>query len=114
MNISQFNEKYKDKGGFATLSEFKNNLETLLNIAKHFGVSKERAKQWMVEFYGENYDPRKERRESSIQVMLDFAKDHTEEEFNEAFSLHNEDYKLEAWYRANNLKLFKNKKDDII
>lgn len=111
MKIELFNKKYQSFGGFAKLSEMKKNFFTLLEIAKHFGVSKERARQWMIELFGEKYDPRMQRREKVIQAMLEFASEHTEKEFEEAFKLQNKDYFTEALRRAKGNNLFK--KNDI-
>ena len=71
MNIEEFNKRYGDKGGIGALSEMRSNLETLEKIRLHFGVSRERIRQWMKEIFGEKYDPRKPRRERRINHIID-------------------------------------------
>ena len=107
MKIELFNEKYKLVGGFTKLSEMRKNLLTLQEIAKCFGVSKVRVAQWMEGFFGEKYDPRMQRRERMICAMIEFAKEHTEREFIEAFRLQNFDYFYEALRRIKGNNLFK-------
>ena len=107
MNIKKFNEKYQSKGGFAKLTELKQNLATLENIGKHFELSKERIKQLMIVFFGEAYDPRKDRRNNLIKAMLKFAETHTEKEFMDAFVNENGEYLKEALHIARITNLFK-------
>ena len=92
MDIKLFNDTYKEKGGIAKLNEMKALLLTTEFISDHFGVSKERVKQWFNEMWKEPYDPRPARRELIIKSMIDFAKANTESEFHSAFRYHNEDY----------------------
>jgi predicted transcriptional regulator len=107
MKIDKFNEKYKLLGGFTKLSEMRKNLLTLQEIAKCFGVTKTRIAQLMVLFFGEKYDPRMQRRERMICAMIEFAKEHTEREFIEAYRLQNFDYFYEAVRRIKGNNLFK-------
>lgn len=67
----EFDAKYGDRGGFIVLKEFKDNLASLKEIALHFKVSRERVRQWMVELFGEEYDPREARRNKVVQQMVD-------------------------------------------
>jgi len=106
MNIAEFNVKYKDKGGFSKLNELRGLMFTYAYIGDHFGVSRERAKQWILEAFGENESPRKGRRERIVESMLDFAKFHSEEEFNEAFCLGNQDWVLQALTEARQRGLY--------
>lgn len=92
MDIKLFNETYKEKGGIAKLNEMKALLLTTKFISDHFGVSKERVKQWFNEIWKEPYDPRPTRRQLIIESMIAFAKANTESEFYHAFRYHNEDY----------------------
>lgn len=63
MNVREFNKKYREKGGISKLIEMQSMLIPQKTIAKHFGVSQERIRQWTVEFFGYKYDPRQQRRE---------------------------------------------------
>jgi len=69
MNIEEFNEKYKEQGGIKQLSSMRENLDTLKKISECFGVSGERARQWMIEFFEEKYDPRYKRRKKAIEAI---------------------------------------------
>lgn len=92
MNIQYFNETYGDKGGIPKLNELRSMAMSLEFIAEHFGTSKERVRQWMVELYGVKYDPRPIRRERIINSMIDFAKSNSEKDLYDAFKFHNEEY----------------------
>ncbi len=85
MNKIEFEVKYQNKGGIGILQEFVNNLYTLDFISKHFGVTKQAVKLWLVDLYGENYDPRELRKEKIINSMIKFAEKHTEQEFRDAY-----------------------------
>lgn len=65
MDKNKFEQLHGHQGGIAKLEEFRSLLSPLSEIADHFGVVKERVRQWMREFYG-GYDPRKLRRERKI------------------------------------------------
>ena len=86
MKIKKFNEEYKNNGGIYALTEMTAFLNTQDSIAKHFGVVKERIRQWNKEFFGETYDPRYERRDLIIERMIQFYNKNTIEEFKEAYS----------------------------
>lgn len=62
MTIEEFNDKYNEQGGIKILSDMRSALSTQKAISLHFGVSVERVRQWMIEFFGEIYDPREERK----------------------------------------------------
>lgn len=83
-----FNEKYGKKGGIAKLTESRALMLTQDAIAKHYGVSKERIRQWMEKFFGGIYDPRAPRRIAFVDCMIEFAKANSEEEFHEAYKTH--------------------------
>jgi hypothetical protein len=85
MNKIEFEEKYRKLGGFEVLKEFMANDYTLEFIGNHFGVTKQAVKLWCVDLFGENYDPRQHRKEKILESMIEFAKKHTEKEFNEAY-----------------------------
>ena len=76
MIIKQFDEKYKKQGGIDQLSSMRENLNTLKEISKHFEISIERVRQWMIDFFGEKYDPRKERKEKTIRAIRSLIKKH--------------------------------------
>lgn len=92
MNIKEFDKKYRNKGGVKMLETMKDNLIAQKNIAKHFEVSQERVRQWMVELFGEKYDPRPARREEAIAKMVKFYHETSMQEFHHAF-------KGSAYYR---------------
>ena len=85
MNIKDFESKYVEKGGIKKLAEFRSLFFGLDYIAKHYGVSKERVRQWMKYFFGSVYDPREDRKDAIVASMIDFANNHTPEEFRFAF-----------------------------
>tara|TARA_R100000789_G_scaffold97681_1_gene100513 strand:+ start:786 stop:1130 length:345 start_codon:yes stop_codon:yes gene_type:complete len=94
--IRYFDEKYVVQGGIKRLTEMKNNLRTLDDIAEQFNVSKERVTQWMVEFFDERYDPREERRNRKIHFMLKYLKKHGIDGFEKVSKYVNKSYKEEA------------------
>ena len=85
IDVIAFEEKYKDKGGIAKLSEMRATLWSQNDMAAHFGVSKTRLNQWLKQFFGENYDKRNERKEAIIASMFDFADNNSREHFELAF-----------------------------
>jgi hypothetical protein len=96
MTIKEFNNKYKLIGGIKQLSIMRENYESLDRIAFTFRVSKERARQWMVEFFGERYDPRTKRRERRIEAMKKVIKKHGVEKTKELYPGINRYYLREA------------------
>ena len=103
MTPKLFNEIYKSEGGTKYLIELRENLISLDNIAAHYGVTKERVRQWMVELFGEKYDPREERREKIIDLFAHLIKNHGEKEALRMYPQINRYYKKEAIKRAKNL-----------
>lgn len=85
MTIYDFEKKYSQYGGLARLTELRALLFSQEYIADEFKVSKERVRQWMKIFFGGDYDPREDRRESIKTGMIDFAKHNRIEEFDKAF-----------------------------
>lgn len=85
MTIQEFEEKYNQYGGMARLTELRSLLFSQDYIADIFKVSKERVRQWMKIFFGGDYDPREDRRESIKSGMIDFAKHNNILEFHKAF-----------------------------
>lgn len=85
MTVQKFEEKYGDKGGINKLTELRSLLFTQKYIANHFGVTKERARQWILEFFGEPYNPIADRRDAIMLNMVDFAKNNTKRQFDLAF-----------------------------
>lgn len=86
MTVKEFNKTYGRKQGILMLTQMRSMAITQDNIAKHFGVTKERVRQWMLEFFGSEYDPRQERKERMMNSMVCFAKFNSAEDFKEAYS----------------------------
>jgi hypothetical protein len=85
MNTKEFNGKYRNKGGMNMLARMRADLSPQKVISHHFGVSQEAVRKWMLEFFGEKYDPRLQRREISIERMVQFYKDTSMESFKRAY-----------------------------
>lgn len=85
MTIEKFQNIYIKKGGIAKLTELRSLFYTQKYIAKHFRVSGERVRQWMLEFFGSKYDPRPDRKEAIILNMIDFARHNNKKDFDFAF-----------------------------
>ena len=92
MTIQKFEEKYKDKGGIEKLTEMRALLFSQRHIANHFGVTRDRVRQWTIQFFGRTYDPRPEKKDAIIASMFEFAQHNSFAEFRFAF-LRNEYYK---------------------
>ena len=71
MSKESFEIKYKDKGGLIKLREMMNDNETLSDIGRHFGVTRDRVRQWVHEYFQIKYDPRYARR----QIVVDFIRE---------------------------------------
>lgn len=106
MNVNNFQEKYGAKGGIAKLTEFRSMLYSLDYTAQHFGVSKARVRLWLLEFFGTVYDPRRERKETIILNMIDFAKNNPIEEFE--FAFRGTEYYKETLERCKEQKIYDN------
>jgi len=102
MNREKLDEKYNECGGFKKLLEMKIELKSLEEISKVFNVSKERIRQWMIELFGTNYDPRRDRRENRINFILDFIKQNGTKEAIKMFERTNKSYVQEAINRFMN------------
>lgn len=76
MIIKEFNKKYRRQGGIKKLFKMKEDLETLKKIADQFGIGRESIRQWMIEFFKEPYDPRKERRKRKIELIENMIHKH--------------------------------------
>lgn len=100
MNIDRFNEKYIDKGGVAKLAEMRAEMRPQGYIARHFGVSRERVKQWIKDMFGTDHDMRKARREKTIREMIEFARNHTKKEVWQQFKSNTPSYRREAIRRC--------------
>jgi hypothetical protein len=85
MMVKEFNKEYKRQGGIQMLNEMRALRRPQREIANQFGVSGERVRQWMVEFFGAAYDPRYDRRNAIIESMIDLRKHLGDEEFDRAF-----------------------------
>ncbi len=96
MTIEKFNELYGEKGGIGKLTEMRDSLSTLVSISVHFGVSRERIRQWMIQLFGEAYDPRKKRRENKIEAIKELIKTHGVERTKQLYSGINKYYLKEA------------------
>lgn len=70
--IQRFDEKYKDKGGFAQFMKMVNDLNTLEEIGEHFGFSRQNAAGLYLSFFDKGYNEiqrrRKMRREQKRQI----------------------------------------------
>lgn len=67
MSKEYFDAKYKSKGGLNQLKEMMDKFATQSLIAKHFGVTKERVRQWAKQYFGMRYDPRYSRKREKIE-----------------------------------------------
>jgi len=85
MNVKDFENKYREKGGIKKLTEMHSLSFSAGYIAKHFCVSKERVRQWRLEFFGSIYDDRDAKREAIKTGMIEFAKNNEFTEFRMAF-----------------------------
>ena len=85
MLITKFQNKYQDKGGIAKLTEMRALFYKQDFIAKHFGVSRPRVRQWMLDFFLSVYDPRSDRETVVIENMVEFANNNGLEDFKKAF-----------------------------
>lgn len=85
MNKKQFDNLHKTKGGYSQLKRMVARRYTLSDIATHFGVGKNAVRLWCRELFGNNYDPRLERRKLIVEEMIDYAQKHPEEEFKEYY-----------------------------
>lgn len=104
MTVKEFNETYGKKQGLLMLTQMRSLSNTQDMIANHFGVSKERVRQWMLEFFGSEYDPRQERRDRMMNSMIDFARNHEIEDFKEAYN--GSEYYNEVLKECNNQKIY--------
>jgi len=86
MNVKKFNKSYggRKKGIFLLTKMMSANM-TQDSIAKQFGVTKERVRQWAAEFFGHDYDPRRYRKVRMKENMRNFALCNDLSDFNEAF-----------------------------
>lgn len=100
MKIKYFNKKYEEQGGIKQLSNMRENFETLKKIAEQFDVSVERVRQWMINFFGEKYDPRYKRREKTIKTVRDLIDKHGLEKTQELYPGINKSY-LQAAQQKN-------------
>ena len=96
MDIETFNKTYKRKGGIKQLSLMRENLESLNEISKRFGVCKERARQWMTEIFHENYDPRNERKRKKVEILKELIQEHGVEKTKSLYPGINKGYLEEA------------------
>ena len=96
MTIERFNALYGNKGGIKQLTKMRDDCETLLNISTHFGVSKERVRQWMEEIFNSPYDPRAKRREIRVEAIKKLIQLHGVEKTKQLYSGINKSYLAEA------------------
>ena len=92
MTITEFNKKYKLKGGIKQLFDMREDLATLKEISEHFGISRERIRQLMVDLFKENYDPRYERREKTIRAIKNLIVNYGVEKVQVLYLKMNRDY----------------------
>lgn len=105
--IEQFNNKYKEKGGYEKFYKmvYLDN-DTQSNISKHFGVRRETVRLWMKNLFGRTFDSRLERRDRKVTYMIEYMKNHSYEEMMEFFKFENKDYIQEALFLANQQGLY--------
>lgn len=89
MNIESFSEKYKEKGGISQLQFLRAMHYSRNYIARQFGVTNNAVFQWGYLF------PQKEEFETEVIIhnMMEFARDHSLEDFKFAF-------KRTLWYKT--------------
>lgn len=104
MTVKEFNTTYGRKQGILMLTQMRSSSNTQDMIANHFGVSKERVRQWMIEFFGSEYDPRQDRKERMMNSMLDFARKNALEDFKEAYT--GSEYFQEVLEECKNNKIY--------
>mgnify|MGYP000907637425 CR=1 FL=1 len=107
--IEEFNKNYKDSGGLMKLIEMRALLYSQEYIATHFGVTKERVRQWMWLFFGEKYDPRVQRKNIVIKAMVDFARTHPIKDFYAAFRGKERSYYQAALQECYKKKIYRKK-----
>jgi hypothetical protein len=107
ITLDSFDLKYNDRGGFKKLSELQALKCTVKTISDHFEVDRSTASMWLRRFFGENYDPRKERKEAFIQSMVEFSKTHTILDFWITYNRKSGDYVKEALRRCVEQNIYK-------
>ena len=85
MNTKTFEKKYGNKGGISKLTELRSFFLSQKYIANVFGVSQQRVKQWMKIFFGQEYDPREDRRDAIMASMIEFASHNSFPDFRFAY-----------------------------
>lgn len=104
MTSKEFERRYSDRGGFAKLCELKSLLYTYEAIAEHFRVSKTSVRSWMKDLFETYYDSRKERREITVNNMVEFARTHQFKEFR--YTFRKSSYYKPALERCKELKIY--------
>ncbi len=66
--IKRFDERYKDKGGFARFQSMIDNMATLEEIGEHFGFSRQNAAGLFQSFFGEGYNRIQRKRKSTRET----------------------------------------------
>lgn len=107
MDAPKFKEKYKDKGGMNKLTELRSLFFGQKYIAKHFGVSQESVRNWMLGFFGRDYDPREDRKDAIILSMIEFARHNSITDFD--FAYKGTQYYKEVLEKCNKLKIYDTK-----
>jgi len=103
MNQKLFNKRYGEKGGINQLFKMKSQLCTLKEIGGHFGVGRERVRQWMLELIKDKYDPRIARRKKRIEEIKNMLKNTPSEDV-QKLKMVNTYYFKEAMKEINNKK----------
>lgn len=85
MNAEKFDKKYSKYGGVKQLAKMRNSFVPQKKIAEHFFVSRERVRQWMLEIFGSEYDPRPDRRKIVIKKMVAFYYNNGKSAFDKKF-----------------------------
>ena len=85
MTKEKFDVAYAHKGGVAQIKNLMKQNESIEGIGVYFGVCKNAVRLWCREMFGENYDPRKNRRDKVVNEMIKFAERHTQTDFRQEY-----------------------------
>lgn len=100
LTLEKFNDKYGYRGGFAKLNEMIRELKTQNEICAHFKIGKETLRDWSRKFFGKQYDPRVERREKKVEILLNIMRTNSEKRCQWMLKHENREYYTEALFLA--------------
>ena len=96
MTIQNFEKMHGKQGGMKQLTHMRDSCATLQSIADQFKVSKTRVGQWMIDIFGQNYDPRYDRRRLKIEAVEKLVKKFGVEKTKELYAGINKEYLKKA------------------